>query len=386
MVPGRTSGDRAPGHLGHNGLTGIKTGVTRQRFCLSMIDNMVVNLILRTCITLAVVLPIVVAAGIDAASRDMGMNVASDKPISSTGSSDSEEEIREYARRYLMNVLFLSPQYGWAVGGDGVILSTRDGGDKWIKQKIGNQEFFRITFRDKRTGWLLGEKGFLKTDNAGRSWSPWTPPTPGALGPIRFVTPQIGWLVGRDGIFKTQDGGKTWWKQSSGTKEVLHDTACFSIQSCVIVGEKKTVLTTSNGGNTWTRRYPRIPDLYFISLSISRDRIAWAVAKNYKSGALLRSNDQGRTWTVASSSDDLGMQYPTSLFFFNAKRGLVAEESIQLTEDGAATWRTVWAGGPHLQSIFFVNDKLGWAVGDFKTVLHTKDGGETWVPQYQGHD
>ncbi len=36
-----------------------------------------------------------------------------------------------------------------------------------------------------------------------------------------------------------------------------------------------------------------------------------------------------------------------------------------------------------LTKVFFFNDKLGWAVGHDATILHTQDGGQTWVLQMQ---
>lgn len=34
-----------------------------------------------------------------------------------------------------------------------------------------------------------------------------------------------------------------------------------------------------------------------------------------------------------------------------------------------------------LTSVYFLNDKLGWAVGHDATILHTQDGGENWIIQ-----
>jgi photosystem II stability/assembly factor-like uncharacterized protein len=36
-----------------------------------------------------------------------------------------------------------------------------------------------------------------------------------------------------------------------------------------------------------------------------------------------------------------------------------------------------------LTAVFFIDDKLGWAGGHDSLILHTKDGGETWVIQYE---
>ncbi len=52
------------------------------------------------------------------------------------------------------------------------------------------------------------------------------------------------------------------------------------------------------------------------------------------------------------------------------------------TTDGGKTWVRQKSGTDYtLSSIFFVDPKKGWAVGDGGTILHTTDGGKNWVRQ-----
>ena len=34
-----------------------------------------------------------------------------------------------------------------------------------------------------------------------------------------------------------------------------------------------------------------------------------------------------------------------------------------------------------LSDVFFINDKIGWVVGDIGTILYTENGGKKWIPQ-----
>src|SRR5258706_456024 len=123
---------------------------------------------------------------------------------------DSPEEIRERRRWILFDVFFLTPERGFAVGGDGLVFSTTDRGKSWTKQKLGDQELHQITFVDSSVGWMLSEAGLLKTNDAGRTWTPRPLPHPRAASRLYFVSPQAGWLLGNDAlIFNTSDGGKT---------------------------------------------------------------------------------------------------------------------------------------------------------------------------------
>jgi len=303
-------------------------------------------------------------------------------PSALNQSGESEEEIREIFRQHLMGVFFLTPNKGWAVGGDGLIFSTTDGGRNWIKRKSGDEELYQIVFQDSQRGWIVGEQGILRSMDGGRNWRRWSPPVKEDLG-VYFAAPQVGWLAGRNGtILKTSDGGKNWARQRSGTKETLDDMACFSVTSCIVVGRNNTILSTSDGGRTWTRRDSTLEDgkISILRVRVARDGTAWAVSLGYKSGYVLRSDDRGQTWKVAGRAIN-GL--PKALFFFNAKRGVHLDGgSIYSTEDSGITWTMVWNGGALLQSVFFVSDKLGWAVGDARNILHTADGGKTWVKQH----
>jgi photosystem II stability/assembly factor-like uncharacterized protein len=41
---------------------------------------------------------------------------------------------------------------------------------------------------------------------------------------------------------------------------------------------------------------------------------------------------------------------------------------------------------PHLNTVYFVNAKDGWVGGEFGVILHTTDGGQTWISQRYGSD
>lgn len=63
------------------------------------------------------------------------------------------------------------------------------------------------------------------------------------------------------------------------------------------------------------------------------------------------------------------------------ERGLVV-----LSDDAGSSWRQARTvpTSTTLTAVSFADDKLGWAVGHGGVVLHTLDGGETWVKQADG--
>lgn len=58
---------------------------------------------------------------------------------------------------------------------------------------------------------------------------------------------------------------------------------------------------------------------------------------------------------------------------------------VQVSDDNGRSWRqTASPVSVTLTAVQFVGDKLGWATGHFGIVLHTTDGGETWIKQLDG--
>lgn len=60
--------------------------------------------------------------------------------------------------------------------------------------------------------------------------------------------------------------------------------------------------------------------------------------------------------------------------------------NIVLSDDDGKTWRqaTKVPSTVTLTAVAFVDEKTGWAVGHDTLILHTVDGGETWVKQFGG--
>jgi photosystem II stability/assembly factor-like uncharacterized protein len=64
-------------------------------------------------------------------------------------------------------LFFLDSQIGWAVGYEGAIITTKNGGANWYKlTPLSNNNLTSITFINRTTGWITGDKGtILKTYN-----------------------------------------------------------------------------------------------------------------------------------------------------------------------------------------------------------------------------
>ena len=129
---------------------------------------------------------------------------------------------------------------GWAVGWEGTILATSDGGATWEKQTSGTPEpLFAVHFVDAQTGWAVGWEGtILATSDGGATWEKQTSGTSRDLYGVHFVEVERGWIVGTEGtILATSDGGATWEKQTSGTSRDLYGVHFVEAERGWAVGE-----------------------------------------------------------------------------------------------------------------------------------------------------
>ena len=290
----------------------------------------------------------------------------------------------------LRDVIFVNREKGWAVGDDGKILYTIDGGNVWGKMDWdGVSSFTSISFADEKNGWIAGGGGtIIHTGNGGESWELQESGTGADLNSIVFYDNACGWAAGSYGtIIHTTDGGYTWTEQTSSTGSYLWDITFVSDQKGWASGEEGTLISTEDGGNTWggqdTGRETPITAIQFID-----DTTGWALASGqgrFDTGQYLyRTTDGGYTW---QSSDEIQLTVNGMYFTQSGQGWLVCwDGAILHTADGGATLQ----GQPnpineYTQAVYFLDNNYGWAVGGRtgvrEFIIHTTDGGNTWEIQ-----
>jgi len=271
--------------------------------------------------------------------------------------------------RALYRVHFVDANNGWASGQDGLILHTVDGGKTWQRQNSStNVYLFSLHFLDHDHGWAVGDKSIaVETHNGGATWTlrkivTATEKTESVeeaaasqdpiLYDVQFVDPNTGWVVGEFGkIFHTSDGGKTWTEQEqtllgAEVVDILDLPTFFGVnftdaQNGVAAGLEGKIARTHDGGATWKFEkmkldYPIVDPLY-TPLMFS-DGTGWAIGA---AGEVVRLDTADGEWHRTK----LGME--------------------------VLTW---------LRGMNWLDQNNGWIVGGYGLILHTKDGGKTWIP------
>ena len=171
----------------------------------------------------------------------------------------------------LYDVHFVDAQTGWMVGEFGKIFYSTDGGQSWTEQQnsllgqagiddaLNFPTFFGAYFTSAQEGIAVGLEGKIAmTTDGGQHWT-FLADTASESAPL--FTPILfddgrGWIVGASGrIYQRQVGedGPTWQRTSFGMPTVtwLRAIDFADDQHGWIVGGFGTVMRTSNGGQTW---------------------------------------------------------------------------------------------------------------------------------------
>lgn len=217
----------------------------------------------------------------------------------------------------LFDVDFIDPKTGWVVGRSGTILHTTDGGETWVKQNAGtDKHLFAVDFVDGQFGVAAGDWGVIvSTSDGGQTWNSHALENDVILNDVAMIDRSRGFIVGEVGtVLKTEDGGATWQPLDSGVQKTLFGVSFADASNGWAVGIDAIILQTADGGATWERRNGSVevreleqvgfaqaldnPSLYSVAVSGNHGFAAGEI------GAVITSEDGGRTWQRRPSGED----------------------------------------------------------------------------------
>lgn len=196
-------------------------------------------------------------------------------------------------------VSFPSAEQGWAVGNDGVIVHSQDGGKTWQKQLdgrvLGEQvlAYYRAQAQaapdDERLAQLIGEGERLVTEGADKP-----------LLDVWFADEQNGFAVGVFNLLlHTRDGGQHWtpWLERTDNPQALHLTSLASIDGVLyITGEQGLLLKLAADGEHFTRLTTPYAGTFFGAVGKPGVLMAYGLR-----GHVVRSTDGGENWQMVET-------------------------------------------------------------------------------------
>ncbi len=112
----------------------------------------------------------------------------------------------------LYAVSFADSLVGTAVGANGIIIRTVDGGLHWTLQATATTQHLRGIYQlNVDTAIAVGDSAvILRTTNAGTTWATVFGGQNIVLNDIKMIDRDTGVAVGAPSIYRTTDGGLTW--------------------------------------------------------------------------------------------------------------------------------------------------------------------------------
>lgn len=166
----------------------------------------------------------------------------------------------------------------FAAGEHGRILYSGDEGYSWTLVRTPvDLPLTKIYFFNEMNGWAVGHDGvILRTVDGGLSWnisqSPeWDNPP---LFDIWFHDPQVGIAVGADSsIYRTTDGGLSWNLQKMQVQAHLYTISVSGNGVVWVAGENNALYRSDDQGVHWKKIKPPLQTSFFGSVALSQEEI-----------------------------------------------------------------------------------------------------------------
>ena len=304
--------------------------------------------------------------------------VAADKSVFRTqdGGITWELVLLADSGRNFIRVAFTDTLLGFAVGRNGAIFKTSDGGNNWTGTPSGtNRYLFSLSMVGPQTIYVTGSGALiLKSTDSGATWNVLPVDFPFDFGSVVFTDEATGTVIGPLGaILHTDDGGATWIEATFSTLDNMWDCSFRDSHNGFACGANGSITGTSDGGDTWSERETGTTST-LNTISMVPPLTGYAAGEG---GALIKTDDGGLTWRNLSSPEPVSWQ---NLFFNDPLNGFLVGigQLIWHTANGGQSWDSFNTGsGGALNDIDFFGP-LGYVCGSGATLLQTKDGGVSW--------
>ncbi len=257
----------------------------------------------------------------------------------SADEAESWQQAPAPVRVTLTNVFFIDDQYGWAVGHDGVILKSEDGGNNWRKVMDGIQaNQLMLEHAETRLSEFEAEfnrapakqQAAMEAELQDRTYMAQDAAAFAEEGPSRpfldiwFKNRDEGIAVGAFGlILHTRDGGEHWsaWFDHLDNPSLLHLNAITQIgEHLFMAAEAGNLFRSDDWGESWETLMSPYDGSFFGITGTDQGRL---IAYGLRGNAY-QSTDWGDNWKTIDTGVD-------STFFSGT---LLEDDSVMLV--GAA--------------------------------------------------
>lgn len=252
----------------------------------------------------------------------------------------------------LNDVAVINKDIIYAVGNNGTIIKSIDGGESFVQQNfLTGFHLYAVAAIDEDQVWVVGENSFIyQTNDGGASWYGEQQDYAATFTDVYFIDDQRGFIAYDDAedddrlnILYTENGGGRWEKANLPTTLELPtgmtDVTSFAFQ---------------------TKMDFPTPEVGYICFS----------------NGILKSIDSGRNWNFQSVTSENNFEltgsFPVALDFMDEERGIIVspfQPAIGFTQDGATSVAvpTENYGG---YDVVYLNEMNAYIVGDVEYAIH----------------
>jgi|SaaInl4_135m_RNA_FD_contig_41_443707_length_2573_multi_5_in_0_out_0_1 photosystem II stability/assembly factor-like uncharacterized protein len=296
-----------------------------------------------------------------------------------------------------------------AVGEFGTVVRSTDAGKSWTKI-WSNPDLFSVEFAKGGAGWAVGTGGtvFHTTDD-GVTWEPEEIAVPFQLFGVDAVAARTAFIIGDNRtFFERLDGA--WAPIQNPRSETEEEEridgpgaeaalATYGMdfapsgQVGWTVGDLAKALRTQDGGHHWVSMTGAVQAAgilnTFYAVDAVDDNTVFAVGA---AGTIVFSEDAGETWVVAEATEDIYDELRAVSFAPDGVTGWVVGtggtilkwpfEDADAEGDEKRKWQPQTnAYTADLNAVYAVSPAEAYAAGAGGTILHTTDGGVTWLKE-----
>lgn len=288
-------------------------------------------------------------------------------------------------RAPVIRVTAVDANSAWALTAKGSLLSTRDGGKHWEPDVAARFRATAFSFPTPTQGWATDGAALFATEDSGASWHQLN--APGHLAALTFVDGRNGWAAGDGRLWQTGDGGKTWRLQVTlpqlappaqgwtgptwvSFADRADGWALFTLGQGFASQEPYELLHTADGGQHWELRLadglqhlprsdlqqpvvPTGPGGYPVAFTARQDA-AWVLVNSTAGGYVELLNVPGQAAAPVTKGR----------LSLNAPANAIMDLAVAPAGD-----------------LWLVTGDASQGTGQ---VLHSINGGSTWLPESSG--
>lgn len=214
-----------------------------------------------------------------------------------------EKDLNSGVSNDLNAIFFSSPDTGFVVGEDGLVLRTFDGGISWLDTSICDKSLRDVHFCSNKIGYIVGYQSIFMTENAGDSWMSIDTDYE-LLSSVSCISKDTCLIPDSYGVLRTYNKGKSWEDISFNKWTTLYSVCQMPNDKVIAVGENGSFIS-DDYFSTWE-------EINHKAYSISNIKDEFLLSAY--SLTICYSDDNGINWEEFSKVDNTRKNMITMIF------------------------------------------------------------------------